>query len=500
MEEIRELVKIITNHTKKNLPLLDLKAQQENDNKELKLFLGVKSGEYDTDEKASQGVYGDNGVDFKFRMLKSRLNRKLLNHLFFMDFGTNKSQKSNALHQECLDYLHFARMLLKVGELKYASKLLYKTIDLAKECEFTDVAISCLVEMRDIYATTYRPKLFQNIQQQILEYKELLVKEEKANEIYFEHKLSLNSTITNRKKDFEPVEEGIQQLDAIYKATQSFNVYTKYLKLSLWHYELTGDFEKVLELIESTENAYKKGKLNATRFNRAILNVSKLYAHLKLGHIDEGMMLAKKYLKDTDKDNTIWLAYMENYMLLCLKSKQYEQAGRLMREVLSSKTFDQIEEQLLEKWNVYRAYLYLLTGDKYLIRKFDFHAYTTEIPTFEKEKAGINVAILNLQFLVHLDGDLDTLHNIVNAMDEYVSKYLNNSFSKKTKIFYKLIGKVAQYNRDFDTLLQKSKYLTEKLLETEEEGDAFANLDVVPYEHLWEMIIKRLSVLRYQNV
>ena len=60
--------------------------QYENGNKEMNLFLGIKNGEFSDDFEASRGIYGSEEVDFKFRMLKSRLNRKLLNHLFFMDF------------------------------------------------------------------------------------------------------------------------------------------------------------------------------------------------------------------------------------------------------------------------------------------------------------------------------------------------------------------------------------------------------------------------------
>ncbi len=93
MDEIKDLIKIVTGNTKRNLPLLDLKNQHQNGNKEMNLFLGIKSGEFNDDVEASNGIYGNEEVDFKFRMLKSRLNRKLLNHLFFMDFSSKSFSK-----------------------------------------------------------------------------------------------------------------------------------------------------------------------------------------------------------------------------------------------------------------------------------------------------------------------------------------------------------------------------------------------------------------------
>ena len=45
MDEIKDLIKIVTDHTKRNVPLLDLKNQHHNGNKEMNLFLGIKNGE-----------------------------------------------------------------------------------------------------------------------------------------------------------------------------------------------------------------------------------------------------------------------------------------------------------------------------------------------------------------------------------------------------------------------------------------------------------------------
>ena len=58
-----------------NVPLLDLKNQHSNGNKEMNLFLGIKNGTFSDEAEASHGIYGSDEVDFKFRMLKSRLNR-----------------------------------------------------------------------------------------------------------------------------------------------------------------------------------------------------------------------------------------------------------------------------------------------------------------------------------------------------------------------------------------------------------------------------------------
>jgi hypothetical protein len=67
-------------------------------------------------------------------------------------------------------------------------------------------------------------------------------------------------------------------------------------------------------------------------------------------------------------------------------------------------------------------------------------------------------------------------------MDDYVNRYLNNSFSKRTKTFCKLLHKIAIHHRDYGTIAVKSRYLQEKLYEAEVAGESFVDFEIVPYE------------------
>lgn len=498
MEEISDLIRIITEHTKKNLPLLDLKVQDDQDNKELNLFLGVKSGHYTSDSIASKGIYDEEEVGFKFRMLKSRLNRKLLNHLFFMDFGISKAHKSAGFYQECLDYLHFSKMLLQLGEIKLATKLLYKTADQARECEYNRILHECLFMLRDIYSASYRPKLFRTIQKEIDQNKGLLEKEEQASAIFYESKLVLNSSLTNKKRDFRPLHKSLQKVKDMSRETGSVNIFIQYVKLSIWMFEQEGQFEKSLKFVETLEESLRKGKINEMRFDVNMVKIARLYALLKLRRHSEGLSLVKKHLRETDEETPAWNSFIESHVLFSIYSKDYEGATSLVLDRLNAKAFGGLDENTREKWSLYAVYLYYLTGEKMMLELPGTERLLTSVPEFRKDKAGIHVALLTLQLITRIDDDLEQLREILNAIDDYVTKFLNNSFSKRTKIFYKLLCKITDHDRDFETILKKSKYLVDKLNNAEVEGDVFADLEIVPYEDLWESVLKRLSVLRFQ--
>jgi phosphorylcholine metabolism protein LicD len=137
MEDLKRLVSIITKRKQRQYPLLELKSINENSSKENVFFRYIKKGIVNTDDDASKLIYGTKSDDDRFRMLKSRLKQKLLNHFFFLDFTENNQKVANQYEQECIQQLHQARMLIFTDEIKIARSLVLKALTTAERCEFT---------------------------------------------------------------------------------------------------------------------------------------------------------------------------------------------------------------------------------------------------------------------------------------------------------------------------------------------------------------------------
>ncbi len=496
MEEIRDLIKIVNDHTKRNLPLIDLKVQQSSTNKELNLFLGIKSGDFRTDSEASKGIYGSDDVDFKFRMLKSRLNRKLLNHLFFVEFTSVKRHRTDILYQECLDFLHFSRMLLKIGEDKISTRLLNRTIDLARASEFTDIMLACQKELRTVYANTYRPKLFQSLKDDITSLAKLDMLEEDANNLYYQIELMLNSNINNRKKSYRPIQNALKKLEKLAQDTNSYNILEKFIKLQIKYFELIGDYKSVLKFTEGILQKFEQGKINENRFDSQMIDLVKINALFKSGNLQKAIEFARVHEKEFEADFEYWLRLMEIYFLSSIHQKEYEGATMLLMKVLNHKHFKDCDELMNLKWTIFRAYMYFLTGNKILLKKFDFQQFIENTPAYQKELAPYNVAIIILQIMHKFDRELSDLHENLDALEDYIGKFLNNSFGKRTKILAKLLHKIANHNRDYEMIIAKSKYLEEKLKATKPGGNEFIDLEIVPYEQIWQIALKDLRMLQ----
>jgi hypothetical protein len=112
---------------------------------------------------------------------------------------------------------------------------------------------------------------------------------------------------------------------------------------------------------------------------------------------------------------------------------------------------------------------------------------------YTKEEAGCHLSMLILRVVGNIAGDKDLLSEYLSVIGEYVNKHLNNSFSKRTKSFCKLLHKAVAYRNDPDTLMAKSRYLRQKLNYHEIAGDSYLDFEVIPYERMWANLLSTIS-------
>lgn len=495
MKDFKKLVGIVTKRGQKNIPLLYFNKDVEAIGKELELFLRTQSGEFENDNEASSGIYGTEVPDHRYKMLKSRVKQKLLNHLFFLDFDDERVSSSNRFEEECLKLIHFSRLLINEGEYEISEKLLNKCLYLAEEAEFTSLRVSCLELLRIIHTEHCRPIHFKKVNEEIQHLNEVYNLENHAKEVYFYYKILLSKSGHSRKKNIENVEGAIKELEKIYKKTPTYDIFDNLYKLQVLYYQLNGAFDKIIEITEHIDHEYEKGVINPKRFDNRYNKFIKIYAHMKAKDYAHGLKFAEKYSHDFSRSSHTWFSFMEIYFLLAMHTRSFDVASNIINKAVINSFFDKLSDETRERWNIYRGYLYFLSPDDALIKGYPFDKYFVEIPVFRKDKAGHNASILILQILNYLKEDkVSFLKKPVDELGKYVNKYCSECFSKRTKAFYKLLNTVVKCGLDIRTIKVKTKYLATKLKEIDTPGDVYNELEVLPYEQLWDIIMKYLKI------
>jgi hypothetical protein len=281
----------------------------------------------------------------------------------------------------------------------------------------------------------------------------------------------------------------------LYEKDSSYGIFESNYKLKLLYLQLNGDYNEIIKLTEEVDRDYEYAKLNFKRFDINYNKQMKIYAHLKAKDYANGLKYAEKSLGEFSRSSISWFSFMENYFLLAMHTKYFDLATNVINKVMINSFFEKLPENDQERWNIYRGYLYFLAPDEILLRNYDYHRYFLELPEFNREKAGLNAAILVLQFLNYLKEDkVGHISQPVEEYGKYVAKYCTENFSKRSKAFYKLLITVVKCGLDIRTIKVKTKYLATKLKEIDMAGDVYDELEVLPYEQLWDITIKYLKI------
>jgi hypothetical protein len=240
--------------------------------------------------------------------------------------------------------------------------------------------------------------------------------------------------------------------------------------------------------------------LNAYRLDLKYIALSKGWALLKGGQWKNGLayLESKKdlfQLADADK-----YRYMEIYFMIAIRDRNYKLGFQLVDDVLESKSFTKLDMSEQDKWHLYNAYINYAYAGNFYMRNASYTEFIKEIPVYDKDREGYQVAILFLQFLYFAEqGDVEALRKRRNVIKKYMANHFKENFSYRTRTFYKLINIVVENNLDLRQIQNKTRYLLGKLPNNQVVNDAFKELEIIPYEQLWDLLLNAIRHLRSQQ-
>lgn len=495
MDELTTLVKIVTDRRLAVLPFLDFSARNAA-SKDLQLVRLLEAEPNTTQNKIVKSLYGttDSRNQTAFRKLKSRVQQKLLNHLYFLDHTDIRHVVSRRHEQQCLGLLHQARILLGEGEYKLAERLFRKALRLALDAELTNYGVMCARMLRILYAESRNLARFQAMNKQLEELQKLQVLEDEAEQLYYEVKVFSQHKVRQRQFLLKQLPEYLERLEVLHKKAKSYNTFYFLYVTKMSREELTGNFAEIIRLTTTTEKARKAGKINEMRFDKRFNNYMSIYAHLRCRQAKKGLKLAEEYFKDFHYSSGNWFYYLELYLLLAMHARQYGQAYELLQQARKNPYYRKQRPAAQQRWELYEAYIQLVQPDQSPVKMRHFAQLVQTVPDYSRDKQGYNVAILILQFLYFLRlHDIEGLLARLEGLRKYEQRHLRNPATLRSQLFFRMLLLTVKENFVPQACEKTAKPLLERLKVAPQPGEAFGEIEIVPYEDLWEFT---LTVLR----
>lgn len=330
-------------------------------------------------------------------------------------------------------------------------------------------------------------------------YKNYLDLEHRAWECYQRSRLPKRAHAGKTPDEDRQTADYLRELEPHVGQTPSFLFHLFYFLIRNQQVLARGDYRGLLRACDEAIGFFEGKKYPVTN-PISIFYYNKVIAYTLLGHYEAGRHAAESSLMYAHEGTPNWFNALEAYLYLALYTRHYDEAFSLYQRAAGHRRLGAMHNAQQEVWLILGAYCYIvhrLSGTPLPagFPQFKSRRFLNEVPTFSKDKAGMNVAVLIAHvLLLLLEGRSDEVWNRLQALEKYRERHLRTgNEAARSEIFIRILAQLprAYYRRD--TFRTRTQPLLDKLHQLHSQlGDRTLELEIVPYETLTELIVQQL--------
>ena len=502
MDQLKELIGIITKHKIKGIDIIG--GSDFPNSKLQKLYEGIQKGIFLTDEVAALTIYkNDQNRDANYIKLKSRLQQRLINTVFFIDINKSSHNDFQRAYYSCHKEWAAVKILIGKGARLTAIPISERILRKAEKFEFNQLALDISRSLMLHYATIDKDKKkYNKYNKKVKDQQKILTAELLAEEYY---SIISNKFPVSRALKPEVSKQTKKYSDILKKETNGLNSYRLNLfarTVYVYRFQVVNDYKNVIKECEDAIAFFESKTYQASKVAIFTFLFKILACHIQLKQFEKGEEVAKKCLNDMPEGSPNWFYAHELYLTLCLHTRRFQEAYEVYLSVFANKNFNRLYAKATEDWKIFEAYIsyFISNGEieisqKQLLKKFRINKFLNELPVYSKDKRGKNIPILiiHIMFLLQQRKYNDVIDR-VEAINQYSYRYLRNDDTYRSSCFIKMLIQLPKANFHREAVIRKTAKSLEKLkskpLEISGQSD---EIEIVPYEILWEFVINSLD-------
>lgn len=446
-----------------------------------KLFRGIKSGRFSSDEEAMEFLF-EKGPHRK--TYYNATKRKLKNLLYHFALSTTALKDTYA--EKCYTVekkILVARQMAGEGWTASAIKIMEEALTEALNLHHIAAARQAAFRLSIWYAAAGQSAKYQRYLK--LE-KELATKqagEQLAEQHYFAlyNKQRTQRSVDQVQFDFsKQIHEELSKLDI---DTFNFRMFASYIAV-LYH-EFDNDGEKVIETCAEAMRYF--GGLSFELPNRTYRIfttriVPALIQQRKYREAIEQLALAENYV---NKGSLNWIGIQEYRAIAGFHLQDMEIVAQAIASIRSSRKAFALKK---EEVRILEGYLSFFSAEE--LSRFKVGKFMNELPKYAADKKGMNINILIIQILIFLGRrDLPKIIDRMEALRIYAYRYLrNDKTTRRPYLFIQLLLLVSKHSFELRPIQNVTGPLLQELRE-ERLNLKTIDIEIVPYEILWDQIV-----------
>jgi hypothetical protein len=502
MKNLVEISKIVTKKKVKKIEIFDDYSLKNKNSKFNEFYEALMAGKFRNDRDAATYLYECSPTDDKYRQLKSRFRKRLLNTLFFLDVNMPDTSGYDRAYFSCNKDWTLVKILLANDATNTAASLARQILTTALKYKFADIIVNCSRILRTNSAESEEEKEFEEYDQYIKQYKDILDAEIRSEELYQRVMMNYFKPSTENfdlKERIDTYCDALIGLSEMYDSPVIF--YNMYLVWT-YRYEMLKDYEAMIEVCTRAEQYMKDNPTYYQEGKMVTFQLKKMSAFLHLKDYKRGKINAEKCLQTFEEGSEMWFAFLEYYFLLAMHTENYINAIAILTKATGHVRFKKTSLQEREKWKVYEVYINYIIDvfgeDNPVLRRqnrrtFKVSKFLNDPILYPKELRVFTIFNLIAQILFLIEQkQYSNAGELIERLKNYANRQLKKEEFFRLINFIRLLQQLSKSNFRLDEITNADKYISRLGEEPFYYRGLVSELEVLPYEQLWEIIIKRI--------
>lgn len=414
--------------------------------------------------------------------LQQDLLNKFQNQVL-QDAPKGKLTSTQRNYFECHKLNATAYILLGQNQRNAAVKAADLALRRAFKYDFTDIIVSTATLLRRHYGVIVGDKIKMYSYHDTVEtYSKIKALEEKVEFYYIDVRSHFPQSKKVTSKLIEKAQRYVEEIKPHIGRTRSYRFHVLSYSLIMAVAQMQA---QPIEIVNVGQKAlrYFDNQIATTVGVYFIFNYDMIPALIQLGEFEQATQTIKSCLNISNKGSHNWVITMQYQIIAHFYSQEFEQAWELIKE---TKPQAKKHDNLYEMWVILEAYAAFLTGQKFRLQKF-----LNEVPTYEKDKRGMNINILIIQILYSLQRKkYEQIVEKVEAIRSYSYKYLREDETYRSNCFIRMLLTLKPCRFKRSMVEKRAAELLEKM-----SAAPIRDIDMEPvrYEVLWGKVLELLK-------
>lgn len=503
MKTLLEIARVLTKKKIVKIEILDEQVLKQKDSKFAKFYEGLLTGKIESDKDAALLLYeSTNAGDAKYRQLKSRFRRRLLNTLFFLDVNTAQHSSYEQARVNCSKELALVDILLFHDANASAASLCRQILNTALKFHFTEMILRTARQLRELAASEEDNKNYEYYHELVQQYTHLYQIELTAEQYSLAAQKIYQSGSCDDLSN-EQLEGYANKLVQLSEKCDTPRLHFYLFYVWVLYYEAIQDYEGMLEVCSNAQHYIQEHDAYFSHKEKAVFSLKILNGYFHLNDYNRGKTHAEETLTQLSEDTVEWVDFMEYYLLLSLKEAYIINAIAIFNKVVNLSIFKKLDKERREKWELFEAMLhYLMEKEganstllprqrRKTFKLSDFINRTVNYPQHQSVLA-LQHLILQTLFLLKRKSHSGISERIEQLLK--ITKYeLKKEGYERAYAFSKLLQQLQKAQLDPKNLKNTEKYLVELQQKSQAYRGRIAELEILPYEQVWALILKHLQ-------